>query len=399
MKQIERYDKIDILFFERPLVDLKRFAFKIAKYLKEFDGDLQLGAICIELPEQPNGTHIDHFYHRNSIGDIDEFLLQSQVKMLVFSNSRIPDLEMILHAKKLHIKTVILQEGIIFDGANINDVTLYNVFATLRFLPKAISYIGIIRRMCMYDGRSFIKMMMKIMRLRKGITHIVADTFSERLICDYVLTMGEHWKDYYIQRGYRTDQICLIGDHDLDDYEAEKEGASEAAICYIATVLVEDGTVKRGQFIEFVKTMGENISKDTKLYVKLHPRSDKSLYESLNDHNITYIRQGKLPSVNLYIGHHSTLLGRALYESDNLILWHFPREIGSFYDQFATAVCRNASEFTKALQEVDIHTHTNAKAAAISEIYWKNPRGAIYSAAEFIHSYYARVDTETGEKG
>ena len=36
-----------------------------------------------------------------------------------------------------------------------------------------------------------------------------------------------------------------------------------------------------------------------------------------------FIREGSLPSVTCYIGHRSTLLARALYESDNLLIWKF----------------------------------------------------------------------------
>ena len=116
------YPKIDILFFERPLVDLKKFAFKIAKELKMISPDISLGAICIELPGEQDENKIDYFYHRKQVRDIDGFLLESEVKLIVFTQSRIPDLEFILHAKRLGIKTIMIQEGVMFDGMNINDV-------------------------------------------------------------------------------------------------------------------------------------------------------------------------------------------------------------------------------------------------------------------------------------
>lgn len=37
MKTVKIDEKIDVLFFERPVSDLKRYAFKIAKFLKEID--------------------------------------------------------------------------------------------------------------------------------------------------------------------------------------------------------------------------------------------------------------------------------------------------------------------------------------------------------------------------
>ncbi|MBQ4536404.1 MAG: hypothetical protein II994_02150, partial [Lachnospiraceae bacterium] len=135
---MEQYPQIDILFFERPLVDLKKFAFKIAKELKKISTDIIMGAICIELPGEQDENEIDYFYHRRQIRDIDAFLLKSEVKVIVFTQSRIPDLEFILHAKRLGIKTVMIQEGVMFDGMNINDVSVSNMLAILGYIPKVL---------------------------------------------------------------------------------------------------------------------------------------------------------------------------------------------------------------------------------------------------------------------
>ena len=206
------------------------------------------------------------------------------------------------------------------------------------------------------------------------------------MICDYVLTMGSYWHDYYINTvGYNEEKIRLIGDHDLDDLQLDTY--HEKAICYIATVLVEDGSVKRSDFERFIKILAGSIDKKTKLYIKLHPRSDESLYKDLLDHNVEIIRNVPLPAVNLYIGHSSTLLGRALYESDQLIIWRFSKKIECFYEQFASAVCMDENQLKKALANTDISKHTNEKYEQISAVYWKNPRGALLSATELIYKY------------
>ena len=61
----ENKTNIDILFFERPIADLKKFAFKIAKEIKSVCPEIKLGAICIEKPSEKND--IDEFYHWNTI--------------------------------------------------------------------------------------------------------------------------------------------------------------------------------------------------------------------------------------------------------------------------------------------------------------------------------------------
>lgn len=377
---------IDVLFFERTLADLKKFAFKISNELKQIDPLLRIGSVAVEMPEPDSVNAIDVFISRKTIKDIDAFLKDSGVKVMVFTQTRIPDMEFILHCKKNGIKTIMIQEGVMFDGMNINDVSAKNAFAILGFLPKVFEYFGIVWDMCKYDGQSFVKLWMHVLKAKKNVTLKIAKEFSCHLIGDYILTMGEYWDDYYINtHGYSKEQIRLIGDHDLDGFVSENN--NEPAICYIANVLVEDGTVRKEDFNQFLNSLASSIDKNTKFYIKLHPRSDKSLYDILDDHNVEYIRTGKLPSVTVYIGHRSALLGRALYESDNLVIWRFACEEVCFYERFATATCTTDAELKEALQKIDINTHANYKLADIKKVYWNNPQGSMKCAAELIHNY------------
>lgn len=383
---MERTEKIDILFFERPLVDLKRYAFKIASALKKIDNNLVLATISLELPPKNEKTDVDFHFYRNEIKDIDSFLRGYSVRIIVFTNPRIPDMEMILHAHKLGIKTIMIQEGVIFEGANINDVSASNMISSLKFIPKTLSYFGILQRMCRYDNRSYFGLLKEIVSKKKNITSIVAHYFSPFLIGDYILTMGDYWADYYRDTmKYPEEKIRVMGDHDLDGFEVHE--VKENAICYIATVLVEDGSRSKEEFSVFLDALSHTVNPETKLYLKLHPRSDDSLYDVLKDHNVEIIRRGELPSTTIYIGHRSTLLARALYESDNLIIWKFPNEKEDFFEQFASYTVSSEKELKEALRKTDISTCMNSKRQQMEKIYWLNPKGAINSAAEMIYQY------------
>lgn len=379
-------NKIDILFFERPLVDLRRYAFRIASALKRLDSNLVLATISLEMPSKGDKKDIDFCFLRKEIKNIDSFLKKYSVRMIVFTNPRIPDMEMILHAHKVGVKTIMIQEGVIFEGANINDVSATNMIASLKFIPKTLSYFGILQRMCRYDHKSYFGLLKEIISKKHNITSIVAHYFSPYLIGDYVLTMGDHWSDYYRDTmKYPEDKIRVMGDHDLDGFEIHEN--KEKAICYIATVLVEDGSRSREEFSVFLHALSRTIDPETKLYLKLHPRSDESLYEVLKDHNIEIITKGELPSTTIYIGHRSTLLARALYESDNLIIWKFPNEKEDFFEQFASYTVSSENELREALSHTDVNKCTNYKRQQMEKIYWLNPKGAICSAAEMIHQY------------
>ena len=387
MDNLKNEFQIDILFFERPIADLKKFAFKIAKVIKGDGLEVRMGAICIEMPT--DYSEIDEFYHWDDIkNNIDDFLTRKKVKIIVFSNYRIPDIEFILHAKRLGIRTILIQEGLIYDGISINDVTTKNIFTSfVSYFGKSISYISTIFRMCKYEKRSKANVIAGIIRNKKNITISLANSFSIPLRADYVLTMGRYWDKYYKETvGYAQSQIRIVGDHDLDDFVVQEK--NERAICYIATVLVEDGTIKKDDFVNFIGFLSSSIPEDVKIYVKLHPRSDVSLYKALERENVEFIQKsGFLPRVNLYIGHRGSLIGKALYESDNLILWQFPNEDYCFYGEFASAVVRNENDLRKALADIDITKKTNKKRKQIEAFYWKNPEGAIFSITKYILSY------------
>lgn len=383
---VEKNNRIDILFFERPLVDLKRYAFRIASFLKRIDDSLSLASISLELPKETDTTDVDAYFLRKEIKSIDEFLKLHQVQVIVFTNPRIPDMEMILHAHKLGIKTIMIQEGVIFEGANINDVSAANIWRSFKNLFKTVSYFGILRRMCKYDHRSFWGLLKSIFKEKKNITRIVAHYFSPYLIGDYVLTMGEYWKEYYTDTmKYPSDRIRVMGDHDLDGFKVHE--TKEKAICYIATVLVEDGQRTRDEFMVFINALKASVGKDVKIYLKLHPRSDETLYDCLKEYNVEIVRKGELPSTTVYVGHRSTLIARALYESDNLIIWKFPKEKEDFFERFASYTVTTEKELREAFANVNIDFASNEKRKVMEIIFWLNPNGAINSAAKMIFQY------------
>ena len=199
--------------------------------------------------------------------------------------------------------------------------------------------------------------------------------------------MGDYWKDYYINTmGYPSDRVKIMGDHDLDGFVVS-QNSKERAICYIATILVEDGSRTRTEFKKFTDALNNVLDKDVKLYIKLHPRSDISLYSTFNRDNVEFIREGSLPSVTWYIGHRSPLLARALYESDNLLIWKFKGEKADFFEQFASDVVSTEQELKNAYKKMNIDTCTNKKREKISKVYWLNMDGSINTAAKMIIQY------------
>lgn len=77
-------------------------------------------------------------------------------------------------------------------------------------------------------------------------------------------------------------------------------------------------------------------------------------------------------------------VGKALYYSDQLILWQFPSETNCFYENYASAVCKNKEELVFAFEECDFKATTHNKRDRISSMYYKNPIGAFAACARSI---------------
>ena len=68
------------------------------------------------------------------------------------------------------------------------------------------------------------------------------------------------------------------------------------------------------------RSLGQIKSSDGELLIKLHPRSDKSLYNSLE---CNYKFCEEFPAANIYIGHYSTILIRGVAYSEKFLLINF----------------------------------------------------------------------------
>ena len=72
----------------------------------------------------------------------------------------------------------------------------------------------------------------------------------------------------------------------------------ENSICYVCQTLVEDDRLNRKQMNYFLNLLLESIG-DNKLYIKLHFRSDMSLYEKFKARKIYFFRNEFLNVISI----------------------------------------------------------------------------------------------------
>ncbi|ACJ28353.1 Conserved hypothetical protein [Shewanella piezotolerans WP3] len=282
---------------------------EVIAFYDEYNSDAysfltEIGVTCIKV------RHI-------SFKEIASLLTKNQVTLLVHNAQRLGDTAFVSVARSLGLKSIMIQHGMYVSHLKRErSLFILKIIKTLRYVKysrvvaKAIGlpFIGVFN--------AFIK------HFVKSIDYTKAITFYNKINSDHVLVYGEFWKEYHSSNfGYSKDCMSIIGYHELLKVEPIKSKELEQnKICYVAQTLVEDGRMGREQMADFLRQLSSfSAQANIPVVVKLHPRSDISLYES---HNFS-LSEEQLPHVPIYLGHYSSLL--ALCGSiSNLYLYEFP---------------------------------------------------------------------------
>lgn len=379
------------LFFDTTWNQLMRVGNLVSAEMKR-ESDLVTYGLVFETDEKPLLQDIynhsfDEVMVTRNICEIERFIFFFKPDVAIFAQNTTPDLGAIYFSQKIGAKVVMMQHGLLYDGASLNNVRIGEIMAALMMAKKTLNYFNIMRVMCKKEKKSFIKLISKIIKEKDNVTTTVQNFFNPPLRGECAFVIGSHWVDYYHDNyGYPKENIYIMGNHDVDDLDDEKE--IEDAICYIPSVHVEDGHVQLNVFNEYLKCLKASIPAGTKMYIKLHPRSNKKIYTDIfGEENIVYISGKELPYVKTYIGHNSSLLSKALQISGKLILWGFKEEKELFYKNFAYAVCYDGKTLKESV-DIALKDTGNGRKNDIERFSYRNPIGAYkYCATKLLELY------------
>lgn len=376
-----------IVFFDTTWNQILRVGNEVSKKMKQYARVCTYGVVyeTAENPTDPynSSNSFDEVFVSTRIKKINKYLLELKADVVVFAQNTTPDLDAILIARRSGAKIVMLQHGLLYDGASLNNVRIREILQAISKAKKTLNYFGIIKIMCDVEHKSFFKIIHSILTKKYNVTTTIQNEFNPPLRGEVAFVIGDHWRNYYHDNyGYDKKGIYIMGNHDVDDLKSDY--SLEEAICYIPSVHVEDGHVSLHIFEEFLKALSSSIPDEVKLYIKFHPRSNKEMYyKFFKNKNVEYISSSELPYVRTYIGHNSSLLSKALQISGVLILWEFKEEPELFYKDFAYAVCDSSDSLKKAIDYVMVHKEYTKK-MDIERFSYRNPDGAYNYCAKKI---------------
>lgn len=283
--------------------------------------------------------------------------------VFVVNAQRLSDTAYVTVAKTLDIKTIMIQHGMYIPFLKRESFYLFKkILKTLKYfmysqvIAKALNQSGIQVFQDFY------------MTFVKGKIYKEAISYTDKINVDFVLVYGEYWKKYHHDIfGYSFEQQTVIGYHELNKVDAIKSKEFEkTAVCYIAQTLVEDGRFDRELMELFVKNL-EEIAKYKKVYIKLHPRSDKTLYINKN---LTLL-ESDIPNVGVYLGHYSSLIALVGHLQGRTILYEFDNHEIPYYFKEFTKVVRTKESLLKELNN-DISQNNSDKSLIIERYFSKS---------------------------
>ena len=382
------------LFFDTTWNQILRVGSLVSKEMKDVNPNIQTYGLVFEtsgkkIDPSKDKQFFNDYLVTTSISEVEAYINKIKPDIVVFAQNTTPDLGAIYFSQKIGAKIVMMQHGVLYDGASLNNVRVGEILAAMKMAKKTLSYFNIMRVMCKKEGKSFVKLVKNIVAEKENVTTTVQNYFNPPLRGECAFVIGEHWRDYYHDNyGYDKDKIYVMGNHDLDDLD--ENATIEDAICYIPSVHVEDGKVQLDVFNEYLKCLKASIPAGTKMYIKLHPRSNKKIYtDILGEENIVYISGKELPYVNTYIGHNSSLLSKALQISGKLILWGFKEEKELFYKDLAYAVCHDGVTLKESVGRA-LADNGSGRKNDIEQFSYRNPEGAYRFCAKKIIEIYEK---------
>lgn len=354
-----------ILFFEIREESLLRFPLWLSKALKLLSDEIELMFLVTEeVGDQVKCVVEDslgpvEFYKsswKSSVAAFEKQLKEIKPTMVVIFAHRLPDMALITAARKLDIPSVYYQHGLYIPFMSRSfSLFINNFLKSIKYALYAMS-IG-------YENG--------VGRLSSLLSYVEAFVFGknslekylsiDKIVANKCLVYGDYWKSYHIEHyGYSPENIMIVGTPDLDGIDLESLPNSinqkkESEFCYVAQTLVEDGRLDRVKMQIFLKNLAAGVkSGGGKLLIKLHPRSDLSLYDDLD---CKYECCENFPISDVYIGHYSTILIRAVAYSEKFLLVNFeghtiPEYILMLADEIIESV--DASSLNNAIESLRV---------------------------------------------
>ena len=237
--------------------------------------------------------------------------------------SRIPDAYWTLYFNNKNIPTIRVQHGLF-----IKDYIRTGGFLKSEAIRSV--YYGIYLILIYLQSRFGLKKKTVIELVNKQIkiSNLENVQVDNRIGSKFVIIWGDYWKSWFQSYPYydNNNKYLVCGGFDFEILQRPEKliKPNRKSIVYICQTLIEDGRLESEMFEAYLERLykcAKNFDGD--FYLKLHPRSELSLYKEIQGLDNVIVTH-KFPIGDIYISHYSTLLSVSVYLKKKVLLVTFP---------------------------------------------------------------------------
>jgi len=253
---------------------------------------------------------------------IEQYLMREKPSNVVLCGYRIPDIVWLAVCNKIGLNTVYYQHGFDINHVKRRIGSLFNEYM------KVIKYSIAVFRLSLYMGVNPIIFFADYLKFV-----VFGSSFKHTLFEDTRLWPNKFfvYSDYYInfwknKIGIFEDRIEVMGATDLMKVDEIRSNCYENSVCYLAQTFVEDGRISKSQYYQIIDQYRVLALSVEKLFIKLHPRSDISLYSVFDEMENVELVRDNFPFSSIYISHYSSTIFLASHLSKNVIIHDLPED-------------------------------------------------------------------------
>lgn len=386
--------KVDLLIVDYRIEGFQRYAVGICKQLRKFNPNMKIVGCCMKEFAAQEVEGFDDVLCAQIYGyDAEKILDKYKPKAILVFAHRFLDYMFTIEAHKKGVLVFNFQHAVYQTSATLSRLSLHSIPRLINENGEKIRiYSRCIYHICDKNAINTLYFIIQLVK-HKSIFSIINDLHGKLCNADWSFVFGEYWINYYIKE-YQE----YASKYEIVGYP-ELEGPTKLVdrndfvrkelpvVCYIAQSSVEDANLDRKIMVRFLLQL-EKIIPHYNLVLKLHPRSDRSMYANLLDSKyngkVMVWSENAFPIVNGYIGYESTMVGRALTITNNVLLVRLLEGRISPYEHNAKYICNYSDLLTDEIDKM-----LQKKESDLSEMQYfiaKNPKGALQQTAKLIEN-------------
>ena len=381
---------IRLLFIDYTEDGFSRYASSLVQALKKTGQEIETTGLFMHQNSIKNTGCFDHLKcAKDDKYNPDTILSRYNPHAIIVFGHRFFDYMFTIEAHRKSIPVYNFQHGLYSETQGISSLTGHNLIQIIKKKREKIT----LYLLCVFyiNKCSLLKTVLMLHSLiyQKNMYCAINHKFKDQCNANYSIIFGSSWKHFYEDYYQETKTSFFIAGYpELEGrtVNAKKLFANnKPTICYLAQTTVEDGLVSEQVFHTFLTALKELLC-DYNLVLKLHPRSNVKLYKCLCDipDSVSVWKEKDFPETDYYIGHESTIIARALYITPKTLVCRLSPERVSPFEKYTGFTCNNIDTFEESIKTMIAAPETESTSSAIESFAFRNPSGAIRSAADFI---------------